>query len=313
MSPRTLKLTFLAVAFLLAVLMYVGTPSLAASTASDVSAQDRFTWIYAEVVIDEALLFIALMTMFGPVIGRRLNSVLAIEIRLSKPTKVLAAAALAVGLFFFGFWAIVDLLGGYGGPGYTFSNYPFLDSIYSGLGLSSLPISDEQGKVGFISLCVSVVGFMALRAGEGLRTALREGLCSFASPILITFELVLWCVAPADMYWHVTSFLPWSIGSYLTNSQFASLTQSGDFVWGGGVFLASNWFVLLAAIITFTFGNLPTRGYHQTPNPRQGLRAEERSTLVPCQASLPQSTNHVFDLAITGMSPQIALSFFASV
>jgi len=94
-------------------------------------------------------------------------------------------------------------------------------------------------------------------------TALRDGLCSFAPPILIVFELVLWGATPADMRWHVTTFLPWSIGSYLTNLQFASLTQSGDFIWGGGVFLFSNWLVLVAAMITFTSGNLPTRGTPQ--------------------------------------------------
>lgn len=269
-SPRILKLTFLVAAFLLAVLMYVGTPQSAASTTSDVSAQNRFAWIYAEVVVDEVLLLISMTVLLTPVIGGRLNSVLSREIRLAKTTKILAAAVLAVGLVFFGFWATVDLLGGYGGPGYTFSNYPLLDSIYRGLRFSSLPISDEQGKIGFLSLCVSLAGFMALRVGEGLRTALREGLCSFASPILVIFELALWSVAPADMYWHVTTFLPWSIGSYLTESQFASMTHSGNFVWGGGVFLVSNWFVLIAAIVIFTFGNLPTRGVQPSAEPETG-------------------------------------------
>ena len=259
MTPRILKLTFLAVAFLVAILMYIGTPPVAASTTSSVGAENRFIWIYAEVVVDEALLLIALIVLLAPPIGRRLSSPFARVVHLPSPVKILAAAVLSVGLFFFGFWATVDLLGGYGGPGYTFSNYPVLDSVYRGLGLSNLPISDEQGKIGFLSLCVSVVGFMTLRAGKGLKTALREGICSFASPILIIFELVLWGAAPADMYWHVTTFLPWSIGSYLTNSQFASLTQSGDFVWGGGVFLFSNWLVLITAVILFTYGNLPTR------------------------------------------------------
>jgi len=45
------------VAFLIAVLMYVYTPPLASSAATGVSDQDRFTWIYAEVVIDETLVF----------------------------------------------------------------------------------------------------------------------------------------------------------------------------------------------------------------------------------------------------------------
>ena len=232
MTPK-LTISFLLVALAVALLLYVWTPPPGSQTA--------FAWIYSEVLIDEALLLLSVTVLLIPLVNRHFDSLLRHEVRLTRPVMVLAVLALVLGLLLFAFWAMVDLLGGYGGPGYTWSTYPFIAAIYNGIGLSRLPFPNRQGVVGFLSFCVAVSSFMALRARRGIGIAVRDGVAFFAAPILVVFELALWYNAPLDMYWHVTKFTSWSLGVYPG--------AAGYFVWTGNVYLLSNWSVLIVSSI----------------------------------------------------------------
>jgi hypothetical protein len=233
---------FLLVASVIAVLLYVWTPPPATQTVGDVNAQARFVWVYSEVLIDEALLLLAAIVLLTPLFERYFDSILSREIRLKRWGRALAMLGLVGGFLLFAFWVVIDLLGGYGGPGSV--------RLYNDLGLNNLPLWDKQGVIGFLAFIVSVLGFMTLRAGRGIGQAVREGVSFFAAPILFVFELALWYNIPLDMYWHVTTFASWSLGVYLTDTQFAYMMQSGyDFVWAGNVFLVSNWLVLLVSFL----------------------------------------------------------------
>lgn len=243
-------MAFLLVAMVVALLLYVGTPSPVSQTATDANtlslAQNRFTWVYSEVVIDEVLLLLLVTVLLVPLINQYLDLILRRKVQLAGPVRALAMLALVIGFLFFAFWVVIDLLGGYNGPGSV--------SIYHDFGLSRLALWDKQGVIGFLSFSVAVLGFIGLRARHGIGTAVREGVTLFAAPVIAVFELALWYHVPADMYWHVTTFASWSLGSYLAPLQFGIMTSSGDFVWGGNVFLLSNWFVLFAAACLFVLG-----------------------------------------------------------
>ena len=161
--------------------------------------------------------------------------------------------ALLGGLCVFAFWVTVDLLSGYRSfPGYAFTAHPITLAIYNGMGLDILPLPDKVGAIGLLSFGVAVLCFIALRAEKGVGVAVRDGALFFAAPIMIIFELALWYFAPTEMYWHATTFVPWSLGRYLTPAQFLDVTYSRlTFVWGGSVFLVSNWLVLLSASSLF--------------------------------------------------------------
>lgn len=207
--------------------------------------QFRFTWVYSEVVIGETLLLLLVAVFLILPFNRRFGSILRHEVQLARPVRALAALALVVGLLLFAFWAMVDLLGGYGGPGHTFSTYPLIASVYNSVWF--LHGQDQMGKEGFLSFCVATIGFIALRARHGVGTAVKDGVTLFAAPIVMVFEFALWYFMPVVMYWKVTGFAPWSLGTYLTVDQFASMMHTGFFTWAGNIYLLSNWFVLMAA------------------------------------------------------------------
>jgi hypothetical protein len=151
---------------------------------------------------------------------------------------------------------VVDLLSGYQSfPAYAFSNYPFTLSIYKGFGLNSLPIPDKSRAIGVIAFGTAVLCFAVLRLQRGIGGAVGDAMLLFAAPILVVFELALWHFAPIEMYWHATALVPWSLGRYLTPQQFVNVVDSPlHFVWGGNLYLLSNWLVLAAASGLFVLG-----------------------------------------------------------
>ena len=240
------------VALAVALLLYVWTPPPGSQTA--------FAWIYSEVLIDEALLLLSVTVLLIPLVNRHFDSLLRHEVRLTRPVMVLAVLALVLGLLLFAFWAMVDLLGGYGGPGYTWSTYPFIAAIYNRV--EFLHGTDMMGMEGFSSFCIAVLGFVTLRTRHGIGTAVKDGVTLFAAPIIMVFELALWYCSPAVMYWKVTGFTPWSLGSYLTAQQFQIVMNSPYvFSWGGNVYLLSNWLALIVSSGLFVFGLVASFNY----------------------------------------------------
>jgi hypothetical protein len=233
MAPK-LKITFLLAALVAVLLLYMWTPPS--------SSQAAFTWVYREVLVDEVLLLLLVTTLLVPLVNRRFDSFLRHEVRLAWPVRALALLASVLGFLLFAFWATVDILGGYGGPGYTFSTYPFIVTIYKDIGLNHIAFRNQQGVMGFSSFCVSMLGFMILRARRGIRAAVRDGVTRLAAPVILVFELALWNYVPLDMYWHAITFAPWSVGRYPTAGFYG-------FVWAGNVYLLSNWLVLIASFL----------------------------------------------------------------
>ncbi len=257
-TPRTRRVALVLFAAVVALLLYAGTPapvpSPGGAAVGDVAAQNRFTWTYAELVIDEGLLLLVLGLVVAPFVARRLSSVFEREVHLRRAFRWVALAVTLIGVSLFAFWVIIDLLGGYNGPSYTFAHYPLVKSIYDGLGFDRLALPGEAGRIGFGALSLATVAVIALLADRGLGAAIKNGVAFFAAPITMFFELLLWGYIPADMYWHVTTFVPWSIGAYLSNEQFEYMTSSGDFIWGGNIFAVSNWFVLVASLLVIVVG-----------------------------------------------------------
>lgn len=175
---------------------------------------------------------------------------------MARPIRALATLTLIGGLSVFAFWVVVDLLSGYQSfPAYAFLSHPITFAIYKDIGLNALPLPDKNRAIGLVAFGVAVLSFMALRAKRGTGVALRDGVLFFAAPVLLAFELALWYYAPSEMYWHATSFVPWSLDRYLTSQQFVDVTQAPlHFVWGGNIYLLSNWLVLLAASGLFALG-----------------------------------------------------------
>lgn len=233
--PSKLTIAFLLVALVVGLLLYVWTPS-------PLSPQSRFTWVYGEVLVDEALLLLSVAILLIPLVNRRFDSILRRKVQLAGPVRALATLALVGGFLLFAFWVMIDLMGGYNGPGSV--------AIYKDIGLNHLPLWDKQGVIGFLSLCFAVLGFMVLRARQGIGVAVRDGVSFFAAPILLVFELALWSDVPLDMYWHVTTFASWSLGRPLTATEFASMIYPHlDVAWGGNVYLLSNWLVLIVSFL----------------------------------------------------------------
>jgi hypothetical protein len=213
--------------------------------------QHGFIWAYCEVITGETLLLLYAVVFLAPFVNRHLGSGLKRKVKLARPVTALAVLALAVGSFFFAFLATVNILGGYSGPGAALSAYPILGSIYYGVGFGSFHLfGDKFGVLGVLSLCVAFSGLMALRMKHGIGTAVREGVTMFVAPAIVVFELGLSYYAPTDMYWYVTTFASWSLGRYIP--------QDWGFVWTGHIYLFSNWFVLIAALLLTLLGLLPT-------------------------------------------------------
>jgi len=222
--------------------------------------QLRFTWIYTVLVVDETVILLSVVISLIPLFNRRFGSVLKRKFEPTWPVKVLAILGLVVGLLLFGFWVMVDILGSYGGPGYTWSTYPSVAAIYNSIWL--FQGYDRMGQEGFLSFCVAVLSFMVLRAKRGIGVAVKDGVIFLAAPIIIVFELMLWTYIPLDMYWKVTGFTSWSLGTYLTAGEFASMTNTSLILaWAGNVYLLSNWFVLLASSSLLVLG-ISTRQTH---------------------------------------------------
>jgi len=227
--------------------------------------QSSFFWVYSEVVLDESIAVLLVVVLLAPIFKKSFASVLTRKVHLAIPLRILALLAFAVGALVFAFWATVDLLGGYGGPGYTFSTYPFIKSLYDAIAFHPFSSWDQQGVSGFVSFGVAILGFVALRINRGIGVAVRQGVAYFAAPVLVVFELALWNAAPADMFWHVTTFAPYSLGSYATPEEFSALTNAPSVIWGGNVYWLSNWFVLLAATGLFALGILTRRRSSHKP------------------------------------------------
>jgi hypothetical protein len=209
----------------------------------------RFTWIYGGLVLGETLALLSLSLLLLRLSRRSAPPVLKREVKLPGPVRALAILTMLGGLFVFAFWATVDLLSGYHSfPAYAFSSYPLTFAIYKSIGLGALSIPDKNRTIGLVAFVVAVSSFVALRSERGIGVAAKDGVLFFAAPALMVFELALLHFAPAEMYWHATKLLPWSLDRYLTSEQFLELMRPPfRFAWGGNIYLLSNWFVLLAA------------------------------------------------------------------
>jgi len=255
-----LSIIFLVVAFFLCLLLYLLTPSSGSLSA--------FAWTYREVVVDEVLLLLVVMSLLVPFADRHLGPILRHRTTMAWPMRVLAMIVFIGGYLLFAFWVLVDLLGGYGGPGYTFSAYPSIVSIYDAVGLNHITIADKQGELGFLSFCVSASAFILLRTRKGIGAAIRDGITLFAASLLFIFELGLWTYVPLDMYWHVATFASWSLGRYPT--------AGSPFVWTGNVYVLSNWLVLVVSslliLISILFRLVRKKG---TPSEAAETQMEE--------------------------------------
>lgn len=222
-----------------------------------VAPHQGFMWAYSEVITGETLLLLSAVLLLVPLSNRRFGSVLERRVKLARPVTALAVLAMALGSFFFAFMALVDILGGYGGPGTALSAYPLLAAIYYGVGFGGnfYLYGDKIGVLGFLALCVASSGLVALRVKHGIGTALREGATLFAAPAIVVFEFALWYCAPTDMYWHVAKFAYWSLARYPS--------PVWGFDWTGNIYLFSNWFVLIAALLLTLLGLFPTRQEQQ--------------------------------------------------
>jgi hypothetical protein len=231
----------------------------------------RFDRIYGALVLGETLALLSLSLLLFRLPGRIAPPVLRREVRLAGPVSALAILALLGGISVFAYWVAVDLLSGYNSfPAYAFSSYPLTFTIYKSIGLGALSMPDKSRAIGLVAFGVAVFSFVALRAKRGVGVAVKDGVLFFAAPVLIVFELALWYVAPVEMYWHATKFLPWSLDRYLTPLQFVKVVHSPlRFVWGGNIYLLSNWFVLLAA------SSLLALGVALAQNPRVPARTDE--------------------------------------
>ncbi len=248
MNPRQAQVA-LAILVILPMILIVYSESVA-------DPESTFAWIYGGLVIGETLVLLSFAMLLARLSTRNPGSFLARRVQLPRPVRVIAMLSLLAGLCVLAFWVMVDLLSGYHSfPAYSFAAHPLTLAIYNDMGLGSLPLPDKNRALGLLSFGVAVLCFIALRAEKGIGVAVRDGLLFFAAPIMIVFELALWYFAPAEMYWHATTFVPWSLGRYLTPAQFLDVTYSRlTFVWGGNVYLMSNWLVLLSASSLFALG-----------------------------------------------------------
>jgi len=221
-------------------------PQAALLPGSDNSAEHSYVYIYSQLLMGETLVILSTLILLIPPINHRFDKVLSRSLRLPRPVRDAAVLALVGGTLFFAFWAMIDILGGYNGPGYALTNYPLPSAIYYDLGLDRLHVWDKQGVLGFLSLSAAALGFMTLNARKSIRVAVKDGLTLFVAPVVALFELALWNGAPVDMYWHATSFVAWPLGRFLTIDQFTMMTGAPYiFVWSGEIYLVSNWLVLI--------------------------------------------------------------------
>lgn len=160
--------------------------------------------------------------------------------RLPLPAKVAALAAFAFGTFVFAFWSVADVLGGYNGYGYSFSQYPVLGDIYAAL-ISKIPYVShwDKGSQASFFFSVACLGMVALRSDRGFWVAVKDTVTLFAAPSLVLFELGVWHFAPNDMTWHVTDYL-WIGGTDDKGYRANDMVNN---------YLFSNWLVLFVSIL----------------------------------------------------------------
>jgi hypothetical protein len=225
-------------------------------TPPGLSSGPAFVAKYAGFVLMETVGVAVLLLLLVPPLSGRLAQRLERGVALGRLSRAVAALALVLGLVLFTFWAAVDFLSGYSEfPFFAFQNYPITRTIYDAMGLGLVPFPDKDRVIGIAAFAVATSAFASLRLGRGLGVALRDALLYFALPIVIAFELALWYFVPAEMYWHFASFVPWSLGNYLDVNQYYVVYHEGPrFVWGGNIYLVSNWFVLFAACSIFALG-----------------------------------------------------------
>ena len=205
--------------------------------------------MYTGLVVGETLITLLVIVVLVTELSRWLAPRLGRGIALPRPIQALAGFVLMAGLFLFVYWAGVDVLSGYNQfPDYAFRSYPLTHEVFVDLGLGWAPIPDKYRVIGVASFACATVGFFVLRARRGLGVAIRDTVGLFAAPLVMGFELALWYAAPAEMFWHATSLIPWSLGKYINADQFAVVTNSkGIFDWGGNIYAVSNWFALAAS------------------------------------------------------------------
>ncbi len=113
-----------------------------------------------------------------------------------------------------------------------FSIFSFFAIADLKLGLLGVPYL--AGVVGFLSFGVGTVGVVGWRIERGFGRSLVQGIVLVSTPFLIAFELAIWYAFPIQMTWYATYF-----------------TEPLDFY---GVYLVSNWFVLVTSIVLFSLG-----------------------------------------------------------
>jgi hypothetical protein len=227
---------FIVTALAVAGLLYILTPtpcpdpySGACQAAASTAVRPRFIWVFSEVLIDEILALLAVFVLLVPLIERRMGLILKKKVKLSKRAKILSTLAVVVGLSLFTFWAAIDVLGGYAGPSRL---------------LSGVYITYDGGVEAFSGFCIAGLGLILLWSKRGIGTAVRVWLI-FAALIVMALEFAIWYFMPLDMWLHVTNLAYWSLGRYLSVSQFAYMVHTPSFIWCGNIYLLSNWNVLV--------------------------------------------------------------------
>ena len=195
----------------------------------------------------------------------RLANLLREKIRLPVSVRAFALVILVFGCFGFAFWSIADVLGGYNGYGYSFSQYPILHTIHnSTLGLVPYIGARDKGTQASFYFGLAGIGLVVLRLNKGLAVSVKDAVTLFVAPCVVAFELALWYYAPEDMTWHVTDYL-WMGGT--NDGGYRALDYGGSFIF-------SNWLVLAVAILLVA-SRLPMLSSLSKRAWRRGRRVEE--------------------------------------
>jgi hypothetical protein len=187
-------------------------------------------WTEAEIVL---AFFVALLIFKKPFSSfnlRFLNRPLKLPRALRFVTLFLSFVCILV----FGFWAYLDVTGGYGG-GYQLDNHKWMETIYNTIHMGQFPLPPDKDGPLFFLLALGMM--FVFRLNKGAWSAFKDVVTFYGAPILVACELSLWYYAVEDMTWHVTSWL-W-VGGY----------NDGGWEHVASQYVFSNWIALFLCSI----------------------------------------------------------------
>lgn len=189
-------------------------------------------WTECEIII---ALFVAFLLFKRPFSSSFNPALLNRTLRLPRVIRYVALLLSFVFISVFGFWAYLDVSGGYAG-GYQFNKHPLLTSAFQATHLNQIPLPPDKAGPLFFILALSAILVFRLNK-RGIWSAFKDVVAFYGAPILVACELGLWYTAVEDMSWHVTSWL-WVGGNN---------DQGWEHIAGQYVF--SNWIVLFACSV----------------------------------------------------------------